>query len=603
MFRNKPLVQSAWLILALAAMAAPMSSTASPRNAYVADGGQPRYGPDAAHFAFANVDAPRGCTLRMSLRRGFDSLNPWIIKGRSPLSVYNWLYDSLLMGSPSEQMTGYALVAESIDAAPDRQSATFRLRPEARFHDGHPITSADVVFTADVFRANARPSWRRMLRHAEVVAPDAHTVRIVFGQPVDGQALLMFGTMPILPEHYWRERDFSATTLEPPLGSGPYRIVEVEAQRRLVWQRVDDYWAEDMPLRRGAHNFERVVYDVYLDVTTELVAFLKGDVDIYEINDLRRWATAAGQVSASNGGIATIAYDAWWPMGMNGFFFNMRDDRFADIRVRQALAMLMPFEWINRTMLMGGFERTASYFENSVYAASEPPDALERPLMRRFPEAFPPQAYDIAFVPADADLPDGIRRQLRAATALLKQSGWEPDPTTTKMRRLRDGRRMDFAVLAFSDSQEALFGAWSAQLRRIGIDARLQVTDAASYQARLADGDFEIVYRFYIPSVIPGREQMRLWGSAAVHPDGGNKLGIDNPAVDHFLTELVAAPDHAARARAARLLDRALQWGHYAVPGFQSRHRRYAYQTDKVVPVPAVPGRASTLDFWWCRTP
>ena len=580
-----------------------MLTNASPRHAYVADGGAPRYGPDFAHLDSANPAAPRGCTLRRSLRRGFDSLNPWIVKGRSPISVHDWLYDGLLTGAPSEQMTGYALVAESVDAAPDRQSATFRLRREARFHDGRPITSADVVFTAGVFRAHARPFWRALLRHAEVTAPDAHTVRVVFGEPVDGLALLAFGTMPILPEHYWRARDFSATTLEPPLGSGPYRIVEVEAQRRLVWQRVDDYWADDLPIRRGAHNFARIVYDVYLDATTELIAFLKGDTDIYEITDLRRWAAAADQISASDGRIATVSYDAWWPMGMNGFFFNLRDDRFADIRVRRALAMLMPFEWVNRTMLMSGFERTASYFENSVYAASGPPDALEQSLMRRFPHVFPPRAYDTAFVPADADLPDGARRQLRAAIVLLKQAGWAPDPETTKLRRLRDGRRMDFTVLAFSDSQEALFGAWAAQLRRIGIDASLQVADPASYQARLAAGSFEVVYRFYIPAEIPGRDQVRLWGSGAIHPDGGNRLGIDNPAIDHFLTELVAAPDRAARVRAARLLDRALQWGHYAVPGFQSRHRRYAYQSDKVAPLPPVPRRDSAVNFWWCRSP
>ncbi len=603
MFWNRSLVQSAWLTLALAAMAAPVSSTASPRHAYVADGGQPRYGPDAAHYAFANADAPRGCTLRMSLRRGFDSLNPWILKGRSPLSVYYWLYDSLLTESPSEPMTGYGLVAASIDAAEDRQSATFALRREARFHDGRPITSADVVFTAALFREHARPFWRALLRHAEVTAPDDRTVRIAFQEPVDGVALLAFGGMPILPEHHWRERDFAATTLDPPLGSGPYRIVEVEPQRRMVWQRVADYWADDLPTRRGAHNFERVAFEVYLDTTTELVAFLKGDTDIYEIADLRRWATAADQVSDSNGGIATVAYDAWWPMGMNGFFFNLRDDRFADVRVRQALSMLMPFEWVNRTMLMGGFKRTASYFENSVYAASEPPDAIERSVMRRFPQSFPPEAYDDAFAPADADLPDGARRQLRAAAALLKQAGWEADPATTKLRRLRDGRRMDFSALAFSDSQEVLFGAWAEQLRRLGIEARLRIADPASYQSRLADGDFEVVYRFYIPAQIPGREQLRLWGSADVHPDGGNKLGIDNPAVDHFLTALVTAPDHAARVRAARLLDRALQWGHYAVPGFQSRHRRYAYRTDKVVPLPEAPGYGSATDFWWCRTP
>ncbi len=592
-----------WWPFALVLLAIPAIAHASPRHAYVADGGAPRYGPDAGHYEFANLSAPRNCTLRRSMSRGFDSLNPWIVKGRSPLSVYNWLYDSLLAESPSERMTGYALVAESIDAAPDRQSATFRMRPEARFHDGRPITSADVVFTAGVFRKHAQPFWRTLLRHAEVGAPDARTVRIAFGRPVDGMSLLAFGTMPILPAHYWRGRDFSATTLEPPLGSGPYRIAKIEPQRRLVWRRVDDYWAGHLPVRRGAHNFARVAYDVYLDATTELVAFLKGDTDIYEIRDPRRWATAADRVSASGGRIATVSYDAWWPMGMNGFFFNLRDDRFADIRVRQALAMLMPFEWVNRTMLMGGFRRTASYFENSVYAASRPPDARERSSMRRFPDAFPPRAYDTAFVPADAALPDGARRRLRAATALLSRAGWEPDPTTTRLRRLRDGRRMDFAALAFSNSQEALFGAWSAQLRRIGIDARLRVTDPASYQAKLAKGDFELIYRFYIPSGIPGRDQVRLWGGAAIHPDGGNGLGIDNPAVDHFLGKLVAAPDRAARVRAARLLDRALQWGHYAVPGFQSRHRRYAYHADRVVPLPPRPGRGAALNFWWCPTP
>lgn len=584
------------------------SATAAPSHAYVAEGGEPRYGPDFTHYDFANPEAIPGCTLKVSTVTPFNSLNPWIVKGRAAISVYFWLYDSLLEEAPAELLTGYGLIAHSVDPAPDRQSATFHMRPEAHFHDGVPITAHDVVFTADQMRQHAGPFWRSLLHGTEVTALDAHTVRVVFTRPVDSRAILGFGAMPILPTHYWRDRSFGDTTVEPPLGSGPYRIAEFKPLRRIVWERAPNYWARNHPVRRGANNFERVSYEVYLDKTTQLVAFLKGDVDIFQIGDLRQWQAHADQVAGADGRIATLTYDAFWPMGMNGFFFNMRDDRFADRRVRQALAMLMPFEWVNRTMLTGAFKRTSSYFENSAYAAATLPDEGEQAEMRRWPDTFPPEAFETVFVPADAPLPKGIRGQLRAAAALLKEAGWAADPETTRMRRIGDGRSLDFSVLAQTDRQAGLFGAWAEQLRRLGIEARLRVVDPAAYQVKWYAGDFEMIYRFYIPSPIPGREQISLWGSKTIRPatplsppDGGNPLGIDSPAIDSFLNRLVAAPERDARVRATRLLDRALQWGHYAVPGYQARHRYYAYNATRVVPLPAAPGMGSPTDFWWCK--
>lgn len=563
--------------------------------------GKAVHGPDFEHFLAANPEAPKGCTLRLSARGAFDTLNPWTVEGRFASGVFDWLYDSLLVASPDSDQTAYGLIAGSLHVSDDGRTVTFRIRPDARFHDGTPIRASDVIFTADLFREHARYAWRMMLKNTVVTAEDDLTVRVHFPQGRDKLSVIGFGTMPVLPEHYWRNRDFSASSLEIPLGSGPYRITEVIPGRRIVFERVRDHWAQDLPVRVGMHNFNRVIYDHFFDDTARLTALMKGDVDRQQITE-QQWIESTGKPAVRQGKVQLLTVPAWWPMGMNGFFFNLKDDRFSDRRVREALGMVVPFNWVNERLLHNAFTRTQSYFENAPFAATRPPTAEERAEMAAFRDQFPEAAFETAYEPHDANLPEGGRTQLLKAMNLLEEAGWTVDSKTGYLTRVHDGRPMDFTVLAFSESQEKLLGAWARQLEKLGVRARLQVVDSAAYEARMADQDFDLAYRFYIPSSRPGEDQIRQWGSAELNPArGGNRFGIDDPAIDHFLTLLQEAETEAERTFALRLLDRALQWGHYAVPSYQDKGFRYAYWTEKLSPPASLPAVGRGLEFWWCR--
>ena len=579
--------------------AAPIA-VSEPSHAYGAYS-EPVYGADFTAFTSANPDAPKGCTLNLSASGAFDTLNPWIVSGRFAGGVFELLYDGLLTNSPDEVSVGYTLIAESVEVSEDGQLAVFRIHPQARFHDDHPILADDVVFTAKTFGDHARPFWRLLLKDAEVTATGEREVTVRFPESADRTAALSFGLMPVLPEHYWQERDFASITMEPPLGSSAYRIEDVDPGRSITFERVRDYWAKDLPAQRGSYNFDRIRYDHYFDETTRFQALLKGDIDRMRVSE-DQWQRADRSPAGQNGEIEVLRLDAWWPMGMNGFYFNLQDDRFEDVRVREALSLLVPFEWVNTRLLNGAYGRTESYFENATFAATSPPTQEERAAMRAFETQFPPDAFERVWTPGNLDLPDGVRPALRQALDLLAEAGWEIDPDTRSLQRVSDGQTLNFTVLASSDSQRKLFGAWQQQLERIGVEARMQVVDASAFEERVNSGDFDLAYRFYVPSERPGAEQVRMWGSARLNPaSGGNRFGIDNPAIDHFLKQLMAAETEAERAFALRMLDRTLQWGYYVVPSYQDKQWRYAYRSGKLARPDRVPELGDGTKFWWCQ--
>ncbi|MBL4603935.1 MAG: ABC transporter substrate-binding protein [Emcibacteraceae bacterium] len=562
----------------------------------------PKYPANFKHYQSANPDAPKAGTLRLSAKGTFDTLNPWIVNGRYASGVYDWLYDSLLSESPDEQQVGYALIAQSIEVSKDGREAIFHINPMARFHDGEPILSDDVIFSADVFRDKARPGWRILLKEAEVTEIDAHTVQVKFPKTANREAVYQFGVIPILPKHYWQERDFGKTTLDIPVGSGPYRIAEIKSGRQITFERVRDYWAQSLPVRVGIANFDRIIYNHFFDETTRLTAFMKGDIDLYKITE-QQWGEASNKPTVQSGKIALLRVDAWWPMGMNGFFFNMRNDLFSDVHVRKALNMVVPFNWVNEHLMHGAYTRTRSYFENASFSAVFPPNSRERSEMSAFPNHFDELSLKTAFTPYDVNLSEGAREQLIAATNMLKQAGWEIDPKTGYQRHKTSGKLLEFTILAFSDSQEKLYGAWAQQLEKIGVRSKLQIVDSSAFEKRIKESDFDAAYRFYIPSPRPGQEQVRLWGSVKMNPEkeGGNTFGINSPAVDHFLKLLQVAKTDDDKAFALRLLDRALQNGHYAVPSYQDRQWRYAYWSERLVPASKPPEYGSGMEFLWCK--
>ena len=560
------------------------------------------YPPSFTQFNAASSDRPGSCEINLVTRQTFDSLNPWIIRGRRAPGVFEYLYDSLLQPSVDEFQTSYGLIAESIQAGEDGRSVTFVLHPKAQFHDGHPITATDVVFTADTMRASARPFWRSMLKDTVVEAVSERVVHVTFHGEKDPSNILSFGSLPVLPAHYWSSRNFGEMFTEVPVGSGPYRIASVNMGQSIRFERVENYWAANLPTRKGMHHFKSITYTYISDDATSYLSFLRGDLDQIGIDDMRQWDSYRSHDAITDGTVHVTDVPAWWPMGMNGFFFNMRDARFQDRRVRAALASLVPFDWINQTQLFSAFERTSSYFGNAEHEAASAPTADEKAWMETFPAHFPDEAFSERWQPADASR--STKESLANALRLLADAGWKYDENSGRLVNQRDGTPLNITILTSTTTQDKIFGAWQNLLNRIGVEVTLQRVDASSFQERYQTAEFEMVYRFYIPPLHPGREQVTLWGSPRLQTENVRTiLGIDSPAVDGALERLLGATTLPERTHATRLLDRALQWGLFAVPTYQNRKVRTAYWSNRIRPPANMPRVGGGAGFWTCAVP
>lgn len=579
-----------------------VEASVAPAYPSVAIGRKPLYGEGFTHFPWVNLDAPKGCRLTEAGRGSFDSLNTWIVKGRSPTHIHNIADDSLLMEAPDETMVAYGLIANRVEIFDEGRRAVFHIDPRAVFHDGHPITAADVLFSVHTLVEKGRPFYQIMMKGLDVKALDERRVELRLSEDVEPGAILAFGTLPILPEHYWKERDFGATTLEPFVASGPYRIGRVDAGRSLVLKRVEDYWAKDLPVNRGRYNFDELAFEYFFDETGAFQAFLSGDLDKFVDGDARRWQTMYDTPAVRDGRIKRYLVSSWWPLGMNGFFFNLREERFQDIRVRQALSLLFDFEWSNKNVFHGAYKRTESYFQNSEFAADAPPSESEEELMEPWRDRLPQEAFDQAWHPPVADGSGRDRISFRKALDLFAEAGWHH-----RDGRLRNekGETFSFRILTNSNSQEVVLNPFFNKARRAGIDVGLEVLDNSAYEARLKQRRFDITYRFYIPPTIPGEEQIRMWGGSRFNEmryGEENLIGLESPMVDEFALKLAEARTMDDKRLYARLLDRSLQWGLYAIPSFHDPYSlgRVAYW-DRFARPEKLPGSGTGADTWWCK--
>lgn len=579
-----------------------VQASLEPAYPSVSIGRDPLYGQGFEHFPWVNPNAPKGCRMTEAARGSFDSLNTWIVKGRSPTPIHGALYDGLLVASPDEDMVSYGLIANRVEVFEEGRRVVFHIDPRAIFHDGEPIEASDVIFSAKTLRESGRPFYQLMLRDLEVSALDDKTVELRIPEGMEPTVILEFGEMPVIPEHYWRDRDFGATTLEPFLGNGPYRFARVDAGRRLILERVDDYWAKDLPVNKGRFNFDELAFEYFFDETGAFQAFLAGDIDKFVDMNAQRWETMYDTPAVREGRIKRFTVEAWWPLGMNGFFFNLREDRFSDIRVRKALALLFDFEWPNENMFHGTYRRTRSYFQNSEFAADTPPTEQEKALMEPWRSELPPEAFEMAWSPPATDGSGRDRENFRQALDLFAEAGWQ-----YRDGKLRNeaGEVFRFRILTNSQSQEAVLMPFFNNAKRAGIDAGLEVIDNAAYEARLKERRFDIAYRFYIPPVVPGEEQLRMWGSgeADVSRQGeDNLIGLENPMVDSFARKLADARTLDEKRLYARLLDRSLQWGFYAIPSFYDPYAmgRVAYWDRFAMPEKR-PKSGIGDESWWCK--
>ena len=618
--RAPGLARLLWLIAAWLIAALPFAPTASARADGPAHGiamhGTPKYAASFTAFDYVNPEAPKGGTLRWAVTGSFDSLNPFIVRGRpAPGAGAADVFESLMARAQDEPFSLYGLIAETIETPPDRSWVEFRLRPAARWHDGSAITAADVLFSWDTLRRHGRPNHRAYYgRVTKAEAPDARTVRFTFAPLPDGGAgggpsggatgeydrelPLILGLMPILSEAWWRGRDFEATILEPPMGSGPYRIAAVQPGRSLEYRRVPDYWGRELPVRRGSGNADIVRYDFYRDDGVALEAFKAGNADIRREPDPTRWATGYDFPAARDGRVRLEALAHGRPEPMRGFIFNTRRPLFQDRRVRQALGLAFDFAWINRSLYHGAFKRSASTYPNSELAAAGLPGPEETALLEPFRAELPPELFTRPppLPETDGSGPAGLRANLRAAQALLQAAGWRVEGSGLVDK---EGRPFAFEILLSAPADEKVALEFARALARLGIAARVRTVDSAQFQGRLDDYDYDVVLHQWLSTLSPGNEQAIFFGSAGAElPGGRNYAGIRSAAVDALAGSLGQAPDRASLVARLHALDRVLIWGFYAVPLFCLGEDRVASWCRLHRPA-VVPVYGFLPDVWW----
>ena len=572
-------------------------TTVKPVHA-IAMHGTAKYAPDFKHLDYVNPNAPRGGLMRLGAMGGFDNFNGFIVKGEAADGLGR-LYDSLTTSSADEAFTRYGLVAQTMEMPDDRSWIIFNLRPEARFHDGKAITADDVIWTFNTLIKKGAPQFRFYYAGvAKVEALSPRRVKFTFRKDTKNRELpLIVGEMAILPKHYWKDRDFSKTTLEPPLGSGPYEIETFTAGRSITYKRRNDYWAKDLPIKRGRHNFERIRHDYYRDATVWVEAFKGGELDLRNENISKIWATGYNIPAVETGLIKKEGIKHQRTSAIQGYVYNLRRDLFKDRRVRAALAYAFDFEWSNRSLFYSLYTRTRSYFDNSELSARGLPKDEELALLNKYKDKLPPEVFTTEYKPPATKGDGRIRSNLRVADRLLKEAGWVIKGKDRVHKET--GQKLSFELLLVSPAFERVSLPFAKNLERLGITMRVRTVDTAQYIRRMETFDFDMVTMIWGQSLSPGNEQLSFWGSrSAKTPGGRNYIGIEDPVVDDLINAVIAAPDRKALVNRTRALDRVLQWGHYLIPHFYSDIDRLIYwnkyQRPKVTPT-----QGAQLDTWW----
>lgn len=548
---------------------------AAPDHAITLYSDPPKYPANFKHFDYVNPDAPKGGTFRQAAFGSFDSLNPFVSKG-VPADEIGLIYDTLARQSLDEPVTEYGLLASRIEKAPDNTWVRFYLRPEARFHDGHPVRAEDVVFTFQTLIKDGAPIYRNYYADvAEVIAEDPLRVLFKFKHANNRELPLILGQLPVLPKHWWEHRDFTKGNLEFPLGSGPYKVTEVKPGRSVRYERVKDYWGKDLPINRGFYNFDVMTIDYYRDNTVALEALKAGQFDYWLEISAKNWANAYNTPAVAQGRLIKEELPNGNPTGMQGFVFNTRKPIFQDVRVRHALSLLLDFEWTNKQLFNGAYTRTRSYFENSEMAATGLPDADELAILEPLRGKIPDEVFTDAFQPSLCDGSGMIRDQQRRAYQLLQEAGWRI--VDDKMVD-SNGKPVKIEFLLAQTEFERVLLPFKRNLADLGIDLEIRRVDVSQYINRLRSRDFDMVVGSFPQSTSPGNEQREYWkSSSADNPGSRNYIGLKDPAIDSLVEGLINADSRQSLVTHARALDRALQWGFYVIPNWHIKTWRVAY--------------------------
>ncbi|MCR9122859.1 MAG: extracellular solute-binding protein [Phyllobacteriaceae bacterium] len=573
--------------------------------------GEPALPADYTHFPYANPDAPQDGVVTYGVVGTFDSLNPFVLKSMRTTARGIWdpefgnlVFESLMVRSRDEPFTMYGLLAETIETDAERTWVEFTLNADARWSDGVPVTPEDVIFTYDILTEKGRPPFnRRMARIERIEKTGERSVKFHLNDQADREFPLLLALTPVLPAHATDTDSFEGATLEPPVGSGPYLVENVEPGARITYRRNPDYWGRNIPAKQGFDNYERITVEYFRDTTARFEAFKKGVFDIYPETDPIKWETAYDFPAVTDGRIVKQTFGTGRPQRMLGFFFNTRRDVFADRNVREALAMLFDFEWVNANLFSGRYTRTGSFWQNSeeLSALGRPADEREQALLAPFADAVQPSVMDGSYAPVVTDGSGRDRVILRRVVQKLGEAGYAIEDG----RMMKDGEQLSFEILlgtvpgASQNEIERMALSYQTTAGLVGVEISVRGVDDAQFQQRRQTWDYDMVAGSLSSSLSPGGEQIWRWGSESREPEGTfNYAGAADPAIDAMIAAIVNARAREDFAAAVRALDRLLISGHYVVPLYHLGENWVAHWS--YIDQPSEPALYGyQLPVWW----
>jgi microcin C transport system substrate-binding protein len=565
--------------------------------------GAPEYGADFKHFDWVNPNAPKGGRLRQWAHGTFDSLNPFPVSGNAANGL-QLIYDTLMMQSPDEAGAAYGLIAEWIAYPDDYSYAVVELRPEARFNDGTPVTPEDVIFS---FNSLKQVSPREAFYYKDVAKAEQtgpHQVTFTFSVKGNRELPIIICDLVVLPKHFYAQRDangeardLSKSSLEIPVGSGPYRIKEMDAGRSITYERVKNWWAKDLPVAKGQWNFDEIKYVYYRDRTPAFEAFKTGDLDYWVENNAKSWATAYDFDAVNKGLIKRERLPVKRPAPMQSFAFNLRRPQFQDPRVRHAFNLAFDFEWANKNLFYDQYVRLDSFFDNSELKSSGLPRGRELEILNEIRSEVPPEVFTTEWKNPVNGSPEDVRKHLSQAAKLLAEAGWsQKNGVLTNAQ----GVELTAEFLLVQPDFDRLVLPYKAALEKLGIRASVRIVDTSQYEQREKTFDFDIIIASFPQSESPGNEQREFWGSDAAEREGSrNVIGIKNPAVDKLINKIILSTDRADLVAATHALDRVLLWNYYVVPQHYFPFERLAMWDMYRRPAKSPSRAVAFMQVWW----
>lgn len=573
--------------------------------------GDLKYPSDFSNFDYVNPAAPKGGELRLvsNLRSStFDKYNPFTIKGSAPAYLSDLMFDALLAGPLDETASGYGLLAQDVSVAADGMSVTFVLRPEARFHNGDPVLAADVKHSYDMLMGPyTSPAYKTLLEDvAGIDILSERSLRYRFKKP-NRELPLTVGGLPVFSRSWGLEggkpKRFDAVVMDIPIGSGPYRVGPVRFGKDITYVRDPAYWAKDLNVRRGMGNFDRITVKIYKDNTAKLEALKAGEFDLMRFFSAGDWARRVNGKKFDSGELIKGEFKHRLPSGFQSYVINTRRDKFKDVRVREALGLAIDYEWMNRQMFYGAYQRVRGLFGNTDCQASGLPGPLELAILEPWRSQIAPAAMDAMFAPPRTDGAGSLRENLRRARDLLGQAGW-----TVQNGVLRN-QKGEAMVIDYLDSNEGgarVVAPWARNLEKLGIKLNYRAVDFALYQQRLSKFEFDIISLAYGGTHSPGQEYADMFGSkAAVTEDSGNMAGVSSPAIDAIIARMTSAETKADLLPACQALDRIISHSHYLIPQWTATTHRMAFNDRRLGRPGQVPpyssGEGWVINTWWAR--